>query len=33
MEIGFEPSFGGNDGGADRMIGWKFFEVLGDLAV
>ena len=33
MEIGFESSFGGNDGGADGMAWEDFLYVLGNLAV
>ena len=33
MEIGFESSFGRNDGGADRMAWEEFLYVLGNLAV
>ena len=33
VEIGFESSFGGNDGGADRIAWEEFPYVLGDLAV
>ena len=33
VEIGFESSFGGNDGGADGMAWEDFLYVLGNLAV
>jgi hypothetical protein len=33
LEIGFESSFGGNDGGVDRMAWEEFLYVLGNLAV
>ena len=33
VEIGFESSFGRNDGGADRIAWEDFFYVLGNLAV
>jgi len=33
MEIGFESSFGRNDGGADGMAWEEFLYVLGNLAV
>jgi len=33
VEIGFESSFGGNDGGADGMAWEEFLYVLGHLAV
>ena len=33
MEIGFESSFGSNDGGADGMAWEEFLYVLGNLTV
>jgi len=33
VEIGFESSFGGNNGGADGMAWEEFLYVLGNLAV